>query len=50
MPADIAEIVSAVTATVGGIIPMTSIGLLAFFGFVVTAGTMLVRKTAKALR
>jgi hypothetical protein len=50
MPTDIADIVTAVTSVIGGIVPMTTVGLLAFFGFVVAGGTMLVKRMSKALR
>ena len=50
MPATVADIIAAVTATIDGIIPLATVGLLAFFGFVVTAGAMLVRRLVKALR
>lgn len=50
MPTTIAEIVTAITDTVGGIIPLANVGLYAAFGFVVAAGTLLVRRTIRALR
>jgi uncharacterized membrane protein len=50
MPTNVADIVAAITATIDGIIPLATVGLLAFFGFVVTAGAMLVRRLSRALR
>lgn len=50
MPTTIAEIVTAITDTVGTIIPIANLGLYAVFGFVISAGIMLVRRTVKALK
>ncbi|HSH05307.1 MAG TPA: hypothetical protein VLL52_22520 [Anaerolineae bacterium] len=46
----ISAIMTDVTSVVGGIIPLADVAIYAAFGFVVTAGVLLVRRTSKALR
>ena len=50
MPTTIAEIVTAITDAYGGIIPMTTLALFAFFSFVVSAGFMLVKRSIRAAK
>ena len=42
MPATLAELTTAVTDLITGIVPLASIGLMIAFGFVVTSGALLV--------
>lgn len=50
MPTDLAGMVTDVTSVINGVVPLTSVGLMAFFGFAVTAGALMVKRFSKALR